>query len=342
MKSSGAPFGLRGWHRCGLDPGATKVDPRLFQAYDLDNIPPDRPDTCRCKSVASHPFVGRRRRPSGTDGDQHINPGAHIDASILTGRQYMFSNAIQRLMTGGVLGRDRRGRRVHPHRAHGGPVDPGHSARHRHPDISRGDEVGERPGGTVQPEHGHAERQGRVTSPAARPTPAVSVASLTSAEPSLSFVATASTAQNWCRCSPRLTARPSCWRPTRSRTTAATRSTTRVGTPATPLAPFAANFQMNAVTVASGTVTTAAAGNLTFPAATAGSIYVEVKGDTWRVTAVPRHPRSPPAASPAPRRSSGCRRSSPRCSRPVSRELADQPAENLAEEIAKGASGIGR
>jgi type IV pilus assembly protein PilA len=45
-------------------------------------------------------------------------------------------------------------------------------------------------------------------------------------------------------------------------------------------APFAANFQMNGVTVPVNTVTTAAAGALTFPSTQAGTMYVEVKGDT--------------------------------------------------------------
>ncbi len=44
--------------------------------------------------------------------------------------------------------------------------------------------------------------------------------------------------------------------------------------------PFAANFQMNSVTIAKDTTTTAAAGALTFPDTQAGTMYVEVKGDT--------------------------------------------------------------
>ena len=49
---------------------------------------------------------------------------------------------------------------VHPHRAHGGAVDPGHPARHRHPDVPRCDEVGQRPGRAVQPEHRPRQCQG--------------------------------------------------------------------------------------------------------------------------------------------------------------------------------------
>jgi len=50
------------------------------------------------------------------------------------------------------------------------------------------------------------------------------------------------------------------------------------------VAPFAANFQMNGVTVPVQTATTAAAGTLTFPTTQAGTIYVEVKGDTNQTT----------------------------------------------------------
>ena len=54
------------------------------------------------------------------------------------------------------------------------------------------------------------------------------------------------------------------------------------GNTSNAVVPFAANFTIatGATTVAAGAVTTAAAGTITFPAATAGSIYVEVKGDT--------------------------------------------------------------
>jgi len=50
-------------------------------------------------------------------------------------------------------------------------------------------------------------------------------------------------------------------------------------------APFTnVNFQMNGVTIPVQTPTTAAAGTLTFPTTQAGTIYVEVKGDTNQTT----------------------------------------------------------
>ena len=108
----------------------------------------------------------------------------------------------------------------------------------------------------------------------------VSVASLTSAEPGLSFVATASTAQNVVSVFPTVDGNAIVLAAYSKSNNCFYQIDNPGGNTSNAAAPFAANFQMNAVTVASGTVTTAAAGNLTFPAATAGSIYVEVKGDT--------------------------------------------------------------
>ena len=72
----------------------------------------------------------------------------------------MFHPQSHVLMTGVSCGRARRRRRFHPDRAHGGAADPGHFARDRHPDLPRCDEVGERPGGAVQPQHRLRQCQG--------------------------------------------------------------------------------------------------------------------------------------------------------------------------------------
>ena len=63
------------------------------------------------------------------------------------------------------------------------------------------------------------------------------------------------------------------------------------------VAPFAANFQMNGVTVPVATSTTAAAGALTFPDTHSGTVYVEVKGDTLQTDCSASTPKVGASAS---------------------------------------------
>jgi type IV pilus assembly protein PilA len=108
----------------------------------------------------------------------------------------------------------------------------------------------------------------------------VTVASLSTAEPSLQFTASNSTGQGLISVFPATDGNAivlaafskssnNCWY--------------QIDNPSGnegAVAPFAAHFQMNAATVTVNTNTPAVAGALTFPDSQAGTIYVEVKGDT--------------------------------------------------------------
>ena len=107
----------------------------------------------------------------------------------------------------------------------------------------------------------------------------VTVATLTAAEPGLSFVSTASTAQNVVSVFPTADGNAIVLA-SYSKSNNCFYQIDNPGGNTAVAAPFAANFQVNGVTVASGTVATPGAGAITFPTATAGTIYVEVKGDT--------------------------------------------------------------
>jgi type IV pilus assembly protein PilA len=108
----------------------------------------------------------------------------------------------------------------------------------------------------------------------------VTVGSLTTAEPSLTFTANNSSAQNVISVFPAADGNAivlaafskssnNCWY-----------QIDNPGGNEAAVAPFAAGFTMNGTAVASNTNTAAVAGNLRFPDSQAGTIYVEVKGDT--------------------------------------------------------------
>ena len=107
----------------------------------------------------------------------------------------------------------------------------------------------------------------------------VTVATLTAAEPGLSFVSTASTAQNVVSVFP-ATDGKAIVLAAFSKSNNCFYQIDNPGGNTAVAAPFAANFQVNGTTVASGSVLTPSAGAITFPTSTAGTIYVEVKGDT--------------------------------------------------------------
>ena len=107
----------------------------------------------------------------------------------------------------------------------------------------------------------------------------VTVATLQSAEPGLSFTANNSSAQNVVSVFP-TTDGNAIVLAAYSKSNNCFYQIDSPGGNTANTAPFAANFQMNGVTVPVNTVTTAAAGALTFPSTQAGTMYVEVKGDT--------------------------------------------------------------
>jgi type IV pilus assembly protein PilA len=108
----------------------------------------------------------------------------------------------------------------------------------------------------------------------------VTVATLTASEPSLNFVSTASTAQNVVSVFPAADGNAIVLASYSKSNNCFYQIDNPGGNTSNVTLPFATNFQMNGVTVLVNTVTTAAAGTITFPASQVGTIYVEVKGDT--------------------------------------------------------------
>jgi type IV pilus assembly protein PilA len=115
---------------------------------------------------------------------------------------------------------------------------------------------------------------------------AVTAASLQAAEPSLSFVTTNSTGQGVVSVFPAADGQAIVLAAF-SKSNNCHYQIDNPGGNTAALAPFAANFQVNGTTMASQTVLTPSAGAITFPKGQAGTIYVEVKGDT-----IPGHCRA--------------------------------------------------
>jgi len=108
----------------------------------------------------------------------------------------------------------------------------------------------------------------------------VTVATLTAAEPSLQFTASNSSAQNVISVFPTADFNAIVLA---AYSKSSNNCFYQIDNPSgntAAVAPFAAGFTMNAVAVPVNTITAAAAGALRFPDAQAGTVYVEVKGDT--------------------------------------------------------------